>query len=232
MCTFNRTNMNKLAMALVLAFPLVAFVQNQNPAPAGTNAERSEPSGTDQRRQDAVADSTKPSQSDVKFMKEATMGGMLEVELGRVAMQNGTSEQVRQFGKQMVDDHGKGNEDLKFLADLEGVKLPSQLDPKHARELQRMQQLKAADFDREYLKMMLEDHKKYIKAFNDEGQRGDDPEVKGFALRTLPISSRPSDHSGTYVSFPGCERQPQIRVRNPARLRYGPAWKNAKLRFH
>ncbi len=186
MSTFKRTSMTKLAIALALALPLGAPAQNQNPASAGTNAQRSDQSVPDQRRQDAAADSTKPSQSDVKFMKEAAMGGMLEVELGRVAMQNASSEQVKQFGKQMVDDHGKGNEDLKSLADLEGVKLPSQLDPKHARELQRMQQLKGADFDREYMKMMLEDHKKDIKAFNDEGQRGDDPEVKGFALRTLP----------------------------------------------
>jgi len=119
-------------------------------------------------------------------MKEAAMGGMLEVELGRLAMQNADSEQVKQFGRQMVDDHGKGNEELKLLAQSEGVKLPSQLDPKHTKELQRLQRLSGADFDREYMKMMLDDHHKDIKAFNDEGQKGDDPEVKGFALRTLP----------------------------------------------
>jgi len=186
MNTFKRLNMTKLAMALALALPLGAVAQNQNPAPAGTNAERSEPSGVDQRRDDVAGDSTKPSQSDTKFMKEAAMGGMLEVELGRWAMQNADSEQVKQFGKQMVDDHGKANEELKSLAQSEGVKLPSQLDPKHTKELQRLQRLSGADFDREYMKMMLEDHHKDIKAFNDEGQKGYDPEIKGFALRTLP----------------------------------------------
>src|SRR6476619_906117 len=88
MSTFKRTSMTKLAIALALALPLGASAQNQNPASAGTNAQRSDQSVSDQRREDAAADSTKPSQPDVKFMKEAAMGGMLEVELGRVAMQN------------------------------------------------------------------------------------------------------------------------------------------------
>jgi putative membrane protein len=85
----------------------------------------------------------------------------------------------------MIDDHGKSNQELKSLAQSEGVMLPSQLDPQHSKTLQRMQRLSGADFDREYMKMMLEDHRKDIKAFNDEGQGGDDPEVKLFAMRTL-----------------------------------------------
>jgi putative membrane protein len=86
----------------------------------------------------------------------------------------------------MVNDHGKANEELKTLAAAEGVTLPTQLDSKHTKELQRLQKLVGPEFDREYMKLMLEDHKKDIKAFQHEAQKGDDPEVKGFAQRTLP----------------------------------------------
>jgi len=66
------------------------------------------------------------------------------------------------------------------------ISIVSGLEKDSRAKVDQMSKLQGADFDREYMKMMLEDHKKDIKAFNDEGQRGDDPEVKGFALRTLP----------------------------------------------
>jgi len=175
-------HLTKLAMALSLALPLAAVAQNPTP---GTNAQRPAQSATDQSNAGA-ADTTKASRSDTKFMKEAAMGGMLEVELGRVAVQNAGSDQVKQFGQRMIDDHGKGNDELKALAQAEGVALPTELDSKHAKEVQRMQKLSGAYFDREYMKMMLEDHHKDIKAFEHEAQKGDDPEVKAFASKTLP----------------------------------------------
>jgi putative membrane protein len=167
--------MTRLAAALALALPLAAAAQN--PATAETNAQRSD---------QAATDTTKPSHSDTKFMKESAIGGLLEVQLGQLAKQNATSESVKQFGQQMVNDHGKANEELKTLAEAEGVTLPSQLDAKHTKELQRLQKMVGPEFDREYMKLMLEDHKKDIKAFQHEAQKGTDPEVKGFAQRTLP----------------------------------------------
>src|SRR5690242_21650896 len=49
---------------------------------------------------------------DRDFMMEAAMGGMMEVELGRVAAQKGMSDSVKQFGQRMVDDHSKANTEL------------------------------------------------------------------------------------------------------------------------
>jgi putative membrane protein len=132
-----------------------------------------------------TADASRPSESDAAFLKEAAMGGMLEVELGRIAMHNAGSTEVKHFAQHIVADHAKANEELKSLANAEGVKLPAQLDAEHARELKRMQKLSGAAFDREYTKMMLADHQADIKTFNDEGQNGTDPEVKLFALRSL-----------------------------------------------
>ena len=45
--------------------------------------------------------------ADQKFAMEAAMGGMMEVEMGRLAAQKGASEEVLQFGKKRVDSHSK-----------------------------------------------------------------------------------------------------------------------------
>jgi putative membrane protein len=178
---FKRNSLSTLVIAVSLALPMIASAQDRETAPPSTAAQRPA-----QPANPAAADTSKVSRSDTKFMKEAAMGGMLEVELGRLAVQNAASDQVKQFGQRMVDDHGKANDELKSLAQAEGVSLPTELDAKHAREVQKFQKLTGAQFDREYMKMMVEDHHKDIKAFEHEAKRGDDPEVKAFADKTLP----------------------------------------------
>ena len=123
---------------------------------------------------------------DAKFMKEAAVGGMFEVEAGKVAAQKGTSDEVKAFGQRMVDDHGKGNAELMQLADSKGVKLPAALDRKSKSSLDKLNKASAADFDRMYIDMMVKDHKGDIKAFVNESKKGKDDDVKAFAAKTLP----------------------------------------------
>src|ERR1700682_3611841 len=56
------------------------------------------------------------SSEDSEFMQKAAMGGLLEVELGRLATQKGSSDVVKQFGQRMIDDHSKANQELQQIA--------------------------------------------------------------------------------------------------------------------
>ncbi len=123
---------------------------------------------------------------DRDFLMEAAMGGMLEVELGRLATQQGASEAVKQFGQRMVDDHGKANQELMSLAQSKGITLPTELDEKHKKDMTKLSALKGADFDREYGKMMLSDHRKDVSEFEKQSTRGGDADLKAFATKTLP----------------------------------------------
>jgi putative membrane protein len=124
--------------------------------------------------------------ADAKFAMEAAMGGMAEVELGRIAAQKGASDEVRQFGQRMVDDHSKANEQLMQVASSKGWTLPTALDAKHQAEMQKMSALSGEAFDKAYVKMMVKDHKKDVAEFQKESTRGADPDVKAFATATLP----------------------------------------------
>jgi putative membrane protein len=124
--------------------------------------------------------------ADHKFAMAAAMGGMMEVEMGRLAAQKGASDEVRQFGQRMVDDHTKANEELMQLASSKGMTLPTASDPKHQAEMRKLSALSGERFDREYVKMMVKDHKKDVGEFQKEAARGADPELKAFAARTLP----------------------------------------------
>ena len=130
------------------------------------------------------------------------MGGLMEVELGRVAAQKGTSDAVKQFGQRMVDDHSKANTELMTLAQSKGITLPTTLDDKHRSELTKISAMTGAEFDRAYSKMMLSDHKKDVSEFEKQSTRGTDPDLKAFATQTLPTLQ---EHLQLAKALPGNE---------------------------
>jgi hypothetical protein len=94
---------------------------------------------------------------------------------------------VRQFGQHMVDDHSKANQDLTQVASAKGLTLPSALDAKHQADVQKLSALSGDKFDREYVSMMVKDHKKDVAEFQKESTGGADADIKSFAARTLPV---------------------------------------------
>ncbi len=139
---------------------------------------------------------------DHDFIMDAAMGGLMEVELGRVAAQKGTSDAVKQFGQRMVDDHSKANEELMTLASSKGITLPTTLDDKHQKQLTKMSAMSGAEFDRAYSKNMLSDHKKDVSEFEKESTRATDPDLKAFAAKTLPTLQQ---HLQLAQALPGNE---------------------------
>lgn len=126
------------------------------------------------------------SSDDRKFVMDAAKGGMLEVEAGRLASQNGSSDAVKQLGERLVQEHTKANEELKALADSKGITLPQEMDAKHKATLTKMSSLSGAAFDREFIKEMQKDHKKDISMFQKQADKGKDADLKAFAAKTLP----------------------------------------------
>jgi len=126
------------------------------------------------------------SSSDHDFLMDAAMGGLMEVELGRVAAQQAASAAVKQFGQRMVDDHSAANTELMTLAQSKGITLPTELDTKHREQVTKLSGMSGAEFDRAYMNMMVSDHNKDVAAFEKESTKGGDPDLKAFATKTLP----------------------------------------------
>ena len=120
----------------------------------------------------------KLSQKDVSFIQKAAGGGQQEVENGKMAEKQGKSADVKRIGARMVADHTKANKELTGLANRKGVTF----DTRGV----RAQNIGAADFDRQYLKLLEMDHKNDIAEFQREAKSGDDRDVKAWAAKTLP----------------------------------------------
>ena len=115
------------------------------------------------------------SEKDKTFMKKAAKGGMMEVAMGQVAEQKAQSEDVKSFGKRMVADHGKANDELKSIASKKGFQLPSK---EHTVKWTS---------DKAYMDAMVKDHEKDLAEFKEEASNGSDPDVKKFADDTAKM---------------------------------------------
>jgi putative membrane protein len=123
---------------------------------------------------------------DQAFVMKAAKGGLAEVELGQLAAEKGTSDEVKKFGQRMVSDHGKANDELKSLAQQKNITVPTEVDAKDKATHDRLMKMSGAEFDRAYMQYMLNDHRTDVNEFKKESAAGKDPDVKAWAAKTLP----------------------------------------------
>jgi putative membrane protein len=119
------------------------------------------------------------------FMKQAAIGGMMEVDLGNIALKS-TNPAVKAFAVQMVADHSKANVELKALADKSGILLPTTYPSEEKQHMDEMKKMKGGAFDKHYIDMMVTDHDKTVTLFRN-GVDSQDKDVKAFAVKTLPV---------------------------------------------
>lgn len=133
-----------------------------------------------------ASNSAKACMSTPGFVKEAAQGGMAEVELGQLAVQRAQDPDIKQFAQRMIDDHARANAALKQLAQQKKWKLPTDMSSKQKMIYNSLHDKAGADFDREYAKMMVEDHDHDLKMFEAYSEHGKDADVKTFASSTVP----------------------------------------------
>jgi len=124
---------------------------------------------------------------DATFAVEAADGGMLEVELGKLAAQKGVSSEIKKLGEMMVKDHSKANDELKAAAKAKDITLPAVMSDKCQKKLTDLTEKKGTDFDKAYADLMVSDHKDDIDEFKKEAEKGNDKELSAWAKGKVPV---------------------------------------------
>jgi putative membrane protein len=123
---------------------------------------------------------------DSAFARQAAADSTAEVEHGRLATQNASSADVKQFAQHMVDDHSKANTELKSIASQKQLTIPTELTGKHKAMQDKLSKLKGAEFDKAYMAHMVTAHQQAVSLFEREAKTGKDDELKAWAEKTLP----------------------------------------------
>lgn len=96
--------------------------------------------------------------SDDEFVRDVALKNMAAVELGRMALNKTTNPEIRSFAQRMIDEHGTAGENLKSAVSGRPIEWPAQLDDKHGEIAGELAKKQGPDFDRDYLKAMVDGH--------------------------------------------------------------------------
>ncbi len=128
--------------------------------------------------------------ADRAFVSKALEGGTAEVQLGQLAQQKSQSEDVKQFGQKMVEDHTQLGDQMKPIAQQLGVKEPKGPSKKDKQLMAKLEGLSGPQFDEAYIQAMVKDHKQDLKEFRNEAQNAQDPNVKQAAQQGAGVISQ------------------------------------------
>lgn len=183
--------MKKLLFAAYVCFVSLGLVVACNDAESDDAVESANESN--EIKQDS-AENTAPdnanaavvSEEDSKFAVQVASGGMMEVQLGKLAQQKAASQKVKDFGAMMVRDHTKANDELKALAIKKNIVLPPAPGEEHMGHINDLTEKSGKEFDKDYMDLMVKDHENDIAKFEKCSKDASDADLKSFAANTLP----------------------------------------------
>jgi putative membrane protein len=109
---------------------------------------------------------------DKMFIKKAMQGNLAEVQMGELTLQKSSNDQVKQFARNMIDDHTKLNEKMRNIALQLKVEIPTEPSKKDKSLMSKMQGLSGTAYDQAYIKEMVKDHKQDLSEFRMEASNG------------------------------------------------------------
>jgi putative membrane protein len=119
------------------------------------------------------------------FVEEASAKGIAEIETGKLALEKGTTADVKEFAQSMVDEHTAANKELSALAANKELEVST--------DAEMINQVKALilklrgenSFDKAYMNNQVMAHKEAIELFQ-KASKAEDVEIAAFARQTLP----------------------------------------------
>ena len=121
------------------------------------------------------------------FVRQASLGGRAEADLGKLAQSRAQSKDVQSFGERMAADHAKANERLARLGREVNAEAPKGLDPADAAFRAELQREQGADFDQRYLAKQIGDHQRTLNLLQWELSYGQNESLKDYAKEQVPV---------------------------------------------
>ncbi len=151
------------------------------------SAMESKSSGSSAGSSSASQGGSSLSQSDQNMMKQLSYANMAEIEAAQMALDKSQDQQVKTFAQKMIDDHTKASDQLRDIADAKNVKLPTELDAKHKKEVQNLSKLSGDKFDKKYLSQGgVSDHRQVQQLLSRIEKRAKDDQLKTLASTLMP----------------------------------------------
>lgn len=129
------------------------------------------------------------------FVEDASAKGVAEIEAGKLAIEKGTSADVKTFAEQMIKDHTEANKQLADIAAAKKLEVSDNAMLMDKAKAMILELRGAKSFDQAYANNQVLAHEQTIKLFEEEAKNGDDAELKAFATKMLPDLKKHLEHA-------------------------------------
>ncbi|MBI4376023.1 MAG: DUF4142 domain-containing protein [Elusimicrobia bacterium] len=110
-----------------------------------------------------------------------------EIRLGEMARSKGQSDQVKEFGEMLVEEHRKAEEKVMEFARQNSLAVgQASPDPKQKQTFDRLKGLRGRQFDSEFVRVMHEEHMKAIQMLRDAQGNPENERITGLIADILP----------------------------------------------
>lgn len=130
----------------------------------------------------------KAGMTDQQFVDFAAQTDMVEANLGQLAGNSASSQQVKDYGSTLVTDHTSDYKQLSDAAKQANLNVPNAIDAEHNKAMiAPFQKLNGAAFDRRYTQEMVAGHTKAIAIYKKEASDAQNDAIKSYAQTALPV---------------------------------------------
>ena len=120
------------------------------------------------------------------FAVTATNTCMTQIALSKLAKHNAASQRVKDFATMIILDNRDAVKKLKALASAKNISLPTKVSNDSQKKIDTLKTKKGFDFDKRYIEMVIEEHKKATDDFKEAGNEFKDPDIQNFIALILP----------------------------------------------
>ena len=130
---------------------------------------------------------------DIKFITDIYAACIAEIQLGKLAKQQGQDKRIKNFGAMMVKDITRGKLRLAALAKAKRINLVDSVSTADQQAINNLSKRSGRDFDNAYLNKSKNDYKKAYDIFQGVAKHGDDKDIKAFANKNILTLKRHLD---------------------------------------
>jgi putative membrane protein len=196
-----------------------------NNHPADPNPDKSPPKSTSSS--DSASNKTtgndkagaKLSDGDIKTIAHLHHVNQMEITVAKEAQRQGTAK-VKDYASTLITDHQQADKDLTAFAkahhlttipaDKPTTDADRQSDKDMTEAMAKLKTLKGADFDKEYLNMMVSGHDKELTKIDVEISAASDQDFKNLLQGIKPVLQRHADQARDLL------KSPQASAEQPA----------------
>ncbi|HWE52944.1 MAG TPA: DUF4142 domain-containing protein [Bryobacteraceae bacterium] len=127
------------------------------------------------------------SPGDQTFAQNAASSLMAEIHISQLAVDKASTPKVGDFGQRLVNDQTRIADQLETIASRQAILLPSGISTQDQPSIDQLAGISGLAFDRAFLTEMARRFQADIPTIEKEANGGDDPDLKSFAAKALPV---------------------------------------------